>query len=169
MSDKAVMKREIRCISQYNSILITRYVIFAGLILGSIWFYPVTLYILVFYLVMPHILKFSLSGSRTGIETTDSTICELPLCSKKEQASSQKTPVCLTSLYKKYRYDADMHRYQSLSASLAGFCLLIWGLRLSWPQVLFPLILLAGNILLRQIVYWFYRIRIHFMLIYNSL
>ena len=156
MSDKAVMKREIRCISQYNSILITRYVIFASLILGSIWFYPVTFYILAFYLVMPHILKFSLSVGRTGIE-------------KKEQASSHETPVCLSSLYKKYHYDADAHRYQSLSASLTGFCLLIWGLRLSWPQTLFPLILLVGNILLRQIIYWFYRIRIHFMLIYNSL
>lgn len=156
MSDKAIMKREIRCISQYNSILITRYVIFAGLILGSVWFYPVTLYILVFYLVMPHILRFSLSGGKTGI-------------AKKEQASTQGTPVCLSSLYKKYHYDANMHRYQSLSASLTGFCLLIWGLRLSWPQNLFPMILLVGNILLRQIVYWFYRIRIHFMLIYNSL
>ncbi len=156
MSDKAIMKREIRCISQYNSILITRYVIFAGLILGSVWFSPVTLYILAFYLVMPHILKFSLSGAHTGIE-------------KKEQASSQGTPVCLSSLHKKYRYDATMHRYQSLSASLTGFCLLIWGVRLSWPQDLFPLILLVGNILLRQVIYWFYRIRIHFMLIYNSL
>lgn len=156
MSDKAIMKREIRCISQYNSILITRYVVFAGLILGSIWFRPVTLYILVFYLVMPHIIKFSLSSAQSGIE-------------KKEQASSHETPVCLSSLYKKYRYDANMHHYQSLSASLTGFCLLIWGLRLSWPQNMFPLILLVGNILLRQIIYWFYRIRIHFMLIYNSL
>lgn len=156
MSDKAAMKREIRRISQYNSILFTRYSIFAGLILGSIWFRPVTFYILLFYLIIPHILRYSLSGSKAA-------------ATKKNPASTGETPIHLPTLYIKYRYDAIMHQYQSLSASLTGFCLLLWGVRLPWPQNLYPLIMLAGSLLLRQAVYWFYRIRIHFLLINNSL
>lgn len=155
MSDKTIMKREIRCISQYNSILITRYIIFAGLILGSIWFSPVTFYILAFYLIVPYILKASLADK--------------PSTGKTKTQSSSHNPPMLSTLYEKYHYDGAMHQYQSLATSFTGFFLLIWGIYIGWPQRLYPLMLLAGSLLLKQCIYWFYRIRIHIMLVNNSL
>ena len=162
------MKREIRLISSYRSLMIGKY--FLNLSLAFSIYQVVIhrlaispLYILFLLNVLPPIITFCIidyNHKHDNIKFKDFTY---------------DRPFLLTTLKKKYNYHINLYLSNSISYLFSLVLLVLWHINyfyISKPNywiVYLPIFIITSSLFLRIGVYWFYRLKLPQDIIQNKL
>lgn len=168
MNDKAaVINNEIRILSKYRALLLSKYYLTA--VLGAISVYlgmkhyaASSLYILIVLQGLPPILTYALKE-------------HYKKPSKKTKKIFQDFPFELNYLKRKYKYSRQNYASESVSYLISGILICLWqinytntpGLNLYLHRL--PLFTLASALLLRFLAVIIYRLKLPFDLMHNKL
>lgn len=169
MNDKAmIMKKEIRLLSQYRSLIISRH--FLTLILSitalgfSLFRYNLApLYTVILLNAFPPVLAFAISD--TGKKTSKPLLI----------AITKEESFLLEHLKQRYRYSRLNYLSNSITYLIAILFLALWQYNFSTtspvpPYLLkLPVVILSAGLLLRMIGIPFYQIKLHYDLTHNRL
>jgi hypothetical protein len=166
MTDKLQLNKAVRAIADYRSLMISKYITSAALLISFLYLgylrYAVSpLYILIFLYALPPILTFAFTdyGKRYHFKLLNSF--------------TQDNPNLLTTLRNKYHYTRLNYIANSISYLFMMILLLLWQYSnnrttfIKSELINIPTIILTGSILLRIIGSAYYRIKLPYDLIHN--
>lgn len=168
MNNKAiVMKNEIRTLSKYRSLILSKYYlsITLGLIslyLGVMRYSASSLYILLVLISLPSILTYMLSDLAKKSKYVFIT------------KFNQDSPFLLSYLKRKYRYTKTKYIANSISYFITLILLCLWYINYSSSKYMqpylikIPIYIMVSAILFRLLVIFFYQHKLHYDLINNK-
>lgn len=164
----AVMRKEIRSISNYRALLISKYFISISLVISSFFvgyygYAASPVYILLLFLVLPSILTFAFKDYSTRLEN------------KILKNITKDNPFVLNSLKRKYSYSKVNFVSNSVIFFFILLLILLWQLSLYRivyvnPIILYqPTMIITSGVMLRIILIIYYQIKLPYDLTHNKL
>jgi len=168
-SDRAtVMRKEIRIISNYRAVLISKFFIIICLAISSFFvgyygYAASPIYILLLFLILPPILSFAFRDYSARFDNSFFKYI------------AKDTPFVLSSLKRKYSYTRVSYMSNSILFFFTLLLIFFWQYSLTSigninPIVLYqPNMIISGGILIRFIAIVYYQIKLPFDLSHNKI
>ncbi len=169
MNEKAmIMKKEIRQLSQYRSLIISRHFLTLILSITTIAFVTgnynmAPLYTVILLNIFPPVLEYAISDNIKN--------AKLPFLI----ALAKEETFLLSHLKKKYQYSRVKYLSNSVTFLIAMLFLALWQYNFSTKALVppylqkLPVIILSSGLFLRIIGFPFYQVKLHYDLTHNRL